>query len=193
MSKKNVNKDIVIETALQLIDEKGGIKDVNLREIAKTLGCAHTNLYNYFSSLDEIFWEALGQALLHMMKYSEDHSVQNLESKDEFYLFLTNYIEFSLDHPGWYRLIWLEPIGGSPSEKVMMIMQKPSEDFIQEIIHVSNNELSLEEADTIGDILHGYLHGELCKYINKRSVMNDKNEIIRKMLINLKFLINTLM
>lgn len=187
-NRKNVSKEIIIETTLSLIEEKGGIKDVNLREIAKNIGCAHTNLYNYFNSLDEIFWEALGQVLLKMIDYVDVNLAYETDPEEKLYLALSNIIDFSMDHPGWYRLIWLEAIDGTPSSEVNEILHLPTRGFNAMLIKLSNNKLSEERANLIGDILMTYLHGELCKWINNRSFKNSSSETKMSVFSNLKYL-----
>ncbi|AJA49893.1 transcriptional regulator, TetR family [Clostridium pasteurianum DSM 525 = ATCC 6013] len=187
-NRKNVSKEIIIETTLRLIEEKGGIKDVNLREIAKNIGCAHTNLYNYFNSLDEIFWEALGQVLLKMIDYVDVNLAYETDPEEKLYLALSNIIDFSMDHPGWYRLIWLEAIDGTPSSEVNEILHLPTRGFNAMLIKLSNNKLSEERANLIGDILMTYLHGELCKWINNRSFKNSRSETKMSVFSNLKYL-----
>ncbi len=180
--KKNINKAVIIKVTLELIEEKGGIKDVNLRLIARRIGCAHTNLYNYYESLDEILWEALGQALTEMMSYSDKEFGEDCE----FYSLISKHIEFSMKHPGWYRLIWLEDIGGEPSEEIAEILRKPGEKFVKEVMKARSDELAQEEAGIIADIIHGYLHGALCKWINKRTPSCTKLEAEETILTNVK-------
>ncbi len=187
-NKNNISKEIILETTLSLIEENRGIKNVTLRDIAKKIGCTHTNLYNYFSSLDEIFWESLGLALLKMMEYGRPCLTTERANEEELYLLLSNLIDFSMKHPGWYKLIWLETIGGSPSSEVSEILSKPGKALNKVIIEASNNKLSEEKAILIGDILHSYLHGQLCKWINNRSFINSSEEIKIKLLSNLKYL-----
>lgn len=191
-NRNNISKEIILETVLSLVDENGGIKNVTLRDIAKRLGCAHTNLYNYMSSLDEIFWESLGKVLLKMIDYVDANLHNETDSEESFYLILTNIIDFSMDHPGWYKLIWLESINGNPSEEVSEILRKPGEGFTYGLIKASKNKISEEKANLIGEILHCYLHGELCKWINNRNFINSKEETKTKILSNLKYLYKSL-
>jgi len=184
---------MILETTLRLIEEKGGTKDVNLREIAKNVGCAHTNLYNYFDSLDDIYWEALAQVLLKMIDYSDRTITDESEPEAKFYSFLLNIIDFSMGHPGWYRLIWQESIGGTPSSQINNILSLPGSGFEAAIAKASNNKLSEEKASFIGDILFTYLHGELSKWINNRSYRNSPEETKVKIFSNLKYLFGLLM
>lgn len=186
--KNNLSREIIIENTLALIDENEGSKNVTLRDIAKKLGCAHTNLYNYFKSLEEIFWEALGQALLKMVYYSESNLTVKINCEKGLYELLDNLIDFSMEHPGWYKLIWFDTIGGNPPDEVIKMLNKPGKELIEIIMKVSNDKLSEEKASLIANILHGYLHGELCKWINNRSFMNNRQEIKTKLLSNIKYI-----
>lgn len=192
VNKNHVNKEIIIEATLKLIDDNEGIKNVTLRDIAKKIGCAHTNLYNYYGSLDEIFWESLAQALVRMMDYSAKDTSNDIKHDENFYLVLSNLIDFSTKHRGWFKLIWLESIGGNPSPEVIKILNTPGRDFVELIIESSNNTLSEQKASMIGDILHNYLHGELCKWLNNRVSINNMEEAKIKILSNLKYLYKVL-
>lgn len=191
-NRKSVNKEAVIETALQLIDDNEGIKNVTLRVIAKKLGCAHTNLYNYFNSLDEIYWESLVKVLSIMLNYSDvDESIKtNVEEK--LFLKISSIVDFALDHPNWYKLIWFETIESDPSEEILKMLLKPSEDFANALIEASKKELTKERVMVICDILWGYVHGELCKWINQRSFISSRIEMKENIISNFKLLYSVL-
>ncbi len=55
--------DKFVNTMLELILEKGGLTDVNLRMVSKKIGCAHTNAYNYFDGFDGLIFAAYDRAL----------------------------------------------------------------------------------------------------------------------------------
>lgn len=173
---KNISKELIIKTVLSLIDENGGIKDVNLRGIAKRIGCNHTNLYNYFNSLDDIFWGALGQAITNMIDYVCDN-LDEINTRERFRVFISNLIDFSMEHPGLYRLIWLEHLKGKPSAEIINIIFSAPKRFGKEIVAVSDNAISEEKARYIGNIIYKYIHGELCEWINDRSFINSKGEV----------------
>lgn len=195
--RKKVNKEIILDVTLHMIDEKEGIKDVNLREIAKRIGCAHTNLYNYYSSLDEIYWAALAKVILNMFDYVGVHlqesneQKESIESKQQFFLFLSYIIDFSMEHKGWYKLMWMEAIGGEPSYEIKRVLDNPSGAFQEEISKL-NDSFTQEDVIAISDILHSYLHGELVKWMNDRSDLNSPQEVKNKIMANLKYLFELL-
>lgn len=186
--KKEISKELIINTTLQLIEKTGGIKDVNLRGIAKEIGCAHTNLYNYFSNFDEIIWESLGYILLKMINYVDLKSVSTDNDEDKLYSVLEAILKFSLMHPGWYRLIWLETIEGEPSPQIAEILIRPTEGLNTLIIKASGGTVTDEKANKIANILYSYLHGEVCKWINGRMPTSSKDDIITITMSNLKLL-----
>lgn len=193
MVTKSLTRDIILETAVRLIDENNGIKDVTLRHIAKKLGCAHTSLYNYFDSLDDIFWESLGKVIIMMLDHSEYDVSKEVYAEEKFLLIMSNIIDFSIDHPGWYKLIWLETLNGNPSDNVRKILEQPIKKFTDDLMNASNNVFSQEKAKRYCDILLRYLHGELCVWINNRNIINnDRVDLKGKIISNLRFLYNLL-
>lgn len=183
--KNEKNKDIILEKTLNLIDERNGIKDVTLRDIAKKVGCAHTNLYNYFDSLDDIFWEALGDVLNKMMEFSVEGLENEKNAEKALNMVLSRMIDFSIKHPGWYRLIWLDSLSGKPSPKIMEILKTPSVRF-EEFIKTAMGEATQEKAHSIANIMMCYLHGELCIWLNSRSLEDNKESAKKRILSNLQ-------
>lgn len=189
-NKNTINKEVILETALKLIDEKCGSKYVTLRDIAKELGCAHTNLYNYFDSLDEIFWEAIAKVLVKELEYLSDALNSKAKNEEKLNKCLECLVDFSMKYPGWFKLVWLDSINGQPSSEVNKIIMKPGEGFIELIMETSSS-LSKDEAATVANILHSYLHGELCKWINGRSFIGDE-EVRKEIITNLRSIYKSL-
>jgi len=185
---KNINHDMIIETTLLMIDKNEGIKGVTLRAIAQKLGCAHTNLYNYFESLEELIWECVGR-LLRMMTEEmsrEDSGVSDPEQK--LFLSFSRLLDFSLDHPGWHRLIWLEPAQGSPSAEVAKNMQQPMITFTGNVMAASKSTLSDDHLSQLCSMLLSYLYGEINFWINQRNSAEDRASVQSKTLANLQLL-----
>ena len=97
-------------TTLELIAEEGGSLSVNLRAISRRMGCAHTNVYNYFASYGDLLWAAFRRALRVYGEYliarprrrpgrppsTCDRAIANLAS-------------FPQQNPGLYRFIGSDP------------------------------------------------------------------------------------
>ncbi|MDD3169434.1 MAG: TetR/AcrR family transcriptional regulator [Eubacteriales bacterium] len=191
--KNNVSKEAVVETAVRMIDESKGLRNVTLRVIAKEMGCAHTNLYNYFDNLDEIYWQALGNVLVKMIAFCLKDTEKQKDPGEKIFQTISNIIDFSFDHEGWYRLIWFEPLSGEPTPEVRGILFQPAEIFTRSLMEASERELSKEEADVISDIILGYLHGELSIWINHRSFIQERAEMKSKIISSIRLVYEKLM
>ncbi|WP_175413052.1 TetR/AcrR family transcriptional regulator [Clostridium sp. AWRP] len=191
-NKSQITKEIILEKTLQLVDENEGIKNVTLRDIAKNVGCTHTNLYNYFGSLSEIFWEALGQVLIKMINYSRDNLTFKDDPEKDYYVILSNFIDFSLDHIGLYKLLRMESIDGEPPSEVMNIVTSARKEFDKNILEAARGKLSEERASFVSDVFFAYLHGEISLWINKRRLRVSKEDTKAKILSNLKQLFQEL-
>jgi AcrR family transcriptional regulator len=190
--KTKVNREIILEKTLILLDKRNGIRNVTLRDIAKEIGCAHTNLYNYYISLDEIFWEALGKVLNKMMEYAGSGlTTDGNHTGEAIKQMLGKLIDFYIEHPGWFSLVWMDTLSGTPSSAVEEILQKPSIGFTK-LLRADNTFLAEDKARNIGEILMKYLLGELCTWINKRSFVEDKELIKKKILTNIEILYTAL-
>lgn len=169
MARKNIGREQIVETATRLIDENNGTKDVTLREIAKKLGCAHTNLYNYFGSLDEIYWSVLAEIIDRMLGYMDQPSDAAITPEESLFLKLSRFIDFYINHPGWYRLAWLEPLKGNAPPEVEQAIGRPMQKFAEVLTLACPKQLTLHETQEICDILFMYTFGELGVWINHRT------------------------
>ena len=166
----------LLEAALAMIDEAEGCRGVTLRAIAARAGCAHTNVYNYFPSLESLFWESLLEAQSRSMEFMRRHVAQEVPGSPEVFSALVSArIEFALTHPGWYRLTWLEPISKDVPPEVLSRLRRPREEVSTGMIHpVLGAGVSRDEARRITDILHSYVHGEICKLITQRDLAHHE-------------------
>ncbi|MFK9091095.1 TetR/AcrR family transcriptional regulator [Bacillus salipaludis] len=99
----------IIEAAVQLF-LTDGYENVSMRKIAKQIDYSPTAIYNYFANKEEI--------LIHLLRHgysifltSLKEGVAKCESQDvveRLKASLHAYIEFGLNHPDYYRLIFIE-------------------------------------------------------------------------------------
>jgi len=170
---QNSTSERLIDAALKLIDASNGIQQVNLREVARLARCAHTNVYNYFQNFDDLLWEVFARLLELWERYVQEHCQADLPPDRILIDFIAAQIQFALDHPGWYRCIWLEPLfRNSPShilDKFLLLRDQ----FIQVLMYSSGNRMKAEQIELIENVMHGYLHGEICHLISGRMLVPD--------------------
>lgn len=178
--KKNITKEQIVETALELMKKRRDSLRLNLREIARTLGCAHTNLYNYFPSYNDLLWEthaALQDVFLGTI-------IRKLETANTPELRLSYFFEAIVDmyvsNEGWFRLSWHEYIGGErPPQDIEATQRANSE--INRCVSEIWSELSgaYPDAEQTQRVLHNthcYIIGEISNYVFGRGLIQNEVE-----------------
>lgn len=174
-------KESFINAVLTMLDEGITLREINLRKAARRVGCAHTNAYNYFSSYEELLWWSL-KAALEVMTSSVDPETGDLPE---------TYVRFALEHPAWYRLIWLEPLSGEPPKEVAEYLSVPAQLYTRWLKIRFGSNLTDGELEMRGRVLHGYLHGELSAITAGRVTGSDK-EMENRVLSGSQLLIDRL-
>ncbi|MBI5549559.1 MAG: TetR/AcrR family transcriptional regulator [Deltaproteobacteria bacterium] len=172
-----------VDEALVQIDRAGGLHGLNLRQVSRTLGCAHTNTYNYFDSLPDLLWQAVAAALERQIQYSLRPQERVGGREAAFEHFIGTQVDFALEHPGWYRAIWLEALEGPTPEPVLPLLARAGEVLLEQLSLVSPVTLSLAQSLEVADLFHTYLHGALCKAIAGRVQSNDPAAIRRDIIL----------
>ncbi len=165
----NETAALFIKETINLIEEKGGSSNVNLREIAKRVGCAHTNAYNYFDGFDGLMWAAFEEVL----NLYGNAMVKGLNNKISGHKYLTrlikNLADFGINNPGLYRLIASDPLEQkSVPGHVIESVSKMKQYFIDVVYILSKDRLSRKEAYNAADIILAYMDGEIFNLINGR-------------------------
>ncbi len=159
-----------VETMLELILEKGGLTDVNLRMVSKRIGCAHTNAYNYFDGYEGLIYAAYDRALV---LYGEAvvKGLDEIEDGGAYFLtFINNIIQFALDNPGYYRFIGSDAfnLAGLSATTIQKAIELKTF-FLDVFYAVTQPNLDREESDQNANILMSYIDGELFNIINMRA------------------------
>lgn len=181
--KKSITKKQIIETALDLLKDQSDIRNVNLREIARVLGCAHTNLYNYFSSFNDLLWEAhmeIENKFIEQILLTLENVQDNKVKLHQFYFSLS---ELYLDHKGWFRLAWLDYIDDVRPEKDKIATEKVVNTMVEILeaiwLSIYPNAPDRERIHGVLHDVHCYIVGEVSNFINGRGLIQDK-EVLKK-------------
>ena len=149
----------------------GGCRGVNLRQIAARARCAHTNAYNYFDSLEDLFWEALRQALeSHTTDVEQQLGAAGGRAKP-LQTLLSVSLEFAQRNPGLYRLCWIEPLTGEPPPVLLQRLDHLRQLWVRCIVARLTELRSATDPRWAGQIIHGYFHGEVCKLIGRHAFL----------------------
>lgn len=167
-----MQKEQIIAATLDLIQEKESSSRVNLREVARVLGCAHTNLYNYFEDFDALLWAALDVAVERMVREVTTQVVDGDAAVPGLFRFFGSWIDFYLAHKGWFRLCWADPLKLPRPLASAALGQKRfgelADLFSRCIREDGGRELSGERAFSTFHTVHCYLYGEVAIFISGR-------------------------
>ena len=171
-----------VEVTLELIEERGGSQSVNLREVARRVGCAHTNVYNYFDGFPGLLWEALRRAVADYARALAGGLDDGLAPLAYFEQVATNYVRFTQEHPGLYRFISLDPVndGDYPVEVIETVAALV--EWLVDVIIACAPGTSRDEAENACFVIDAYISGESASLITGRSLPGD--DIAQRMLDN---------
>ncbi len=180
--KKNITKEQVIETAVELMKNSDNLSTINLREIARTLGCAHTNLYNYFASYNDLLWATHSaiQGIFMKMITNRLNAVNTAEKR--LVSFFATFVDMYMDNKGWFRLAWQEYIEGDRPQSDIAATGEANK-MVNDDISDIWNELYGEQPNRnkIERVLHNthcYIVGEISNYLLGRGLIKDE-QILR--------------
>jgi len=180
----------LVEATLALILKTGGCRGVNLRQIAAQAGCSHTNAYNYFGSLEELFWAALFRALELQIADTAQKLQTGAASQDLLRTFLTAQVLFAQENPGLYRLFWIEPLSGQPPPHVLQRLDEVRQQWVGFIGQRLGALKSTANPIWAGEIIHGYFHGEVCKLVGRHAFLPKSKETCTRIVENTLALID---
>lgn len=186
--KKDLSREQIISTALELLRDKQEFKGVNLREIARTLGCAHTNLYNYFPSYADLLWAAHGALLDKFMAALRINLASSTTAEEKLRYFFETFLDVYLHNTGWFRLSWLERIDGErPSSDMLATTAARAE--LDHYVFAIWEEMTGKQASAgrVSEAVHNihcYIIGEMSNYISGRGLIENvtdfKNQVVQQ-------------
>ncbi|NNK56507.1 MAG: TetR/AcrR family transcriptional regulator [Desulfofustis sp.] len=167
--RKGPTAERYIETTLELVAEQGGSSQVNLREISRRIGCAHTNTYNYFESREDLLWHALRRVLQQYGDAMTSGLYDSESPSSNFRRLMRNMVEWSIDNPGLHRFISSDPIRPEqiPQDIIENVLTMKA--WINQTLKaLSDSQIDGEALRDLVDIMLGYLDGEVFNLINGR-------------------------
>lgn len=179
--KKKITKEQIISTALDLIRNRNELRTVNMREVARTLGCAHTNIYNYFPSYTDLLWETHTTILEVFMDTLREKISATTTAEIELQYFFDTFVQIYLDNKGWFRLVWLEYIGDDRPKSNMEATAKVHLELNHIVVSIWR-ELDGVAPDVaiVNRVVHNthcYIIGEISNYISGRGLIENETEL----------------
>ncbi|HEX2926084.1 MAG TPA: TetR/AcrR family transcriptional regulator [Ruminiclostridium sp.] len=170
---KNENiKDKLIETTCEMIAENNGASNINMRAVARRAGCAHTNVYSYFTSFNDLLYAAMLRTLEKLVIFTQANVGARASTKEHFPKFIYAQIDFAIQYPGLFRFIWLEALTEPVPDIIKAFGCELKNRFAELVYNCSDGKLTRKQALEYSVIVHSYMHGEICKMISGRDNVN---------------------
>lgn len=176
--KKKITREQIVNTALELMRDKNALRTVNMREIARVLGCAHTNIYNYFPSYPDLLWETHTAILEVFLKTLDEKLAAETTAEGKLNCFFDTFAQMYLENKGWFRLVWLEYIGDArpkhnieTTEKVHLALNR-----IIATIWYEQNGFAPSDAlvDRVVHNTHCFIIGEVSNFTSGRGLFESE-------------------
>lgn len=181
---KLATRQRIVEATLALIVRNGGCRGVNLRQIGSRARCAHTNAYNYFASLEELFWAALLWALELQFADTEMALAAPESAEAPLRTLLEGQVVYAEENPALYRLFWLEPLSGQPPPEVLQRLDAMRSLWVRCLgAHLASLGARVDPA-WAAQIVHGYFHGEVCKLVGRSAFVPSSPDNRQRIVAN---------
>ena len=97
-------RDKILECAcdLYLTD---GLEGFSMRKLARSVGVTAPALYRHYESKERVLQNVVGEGYRHMIQYLH-RALQGPTPQDRFHMAGEGYLEFALDHPRYYEVLF---------------------------------------------------------------------------------------
>lgn len=169
----NMTREQIVKTTIELIDHQGGVSGVNLREIARLVGCSAPNIYNYFTCLDDLLNTAL-------IRICEDYKTKiqqktaQISSGDCISSAFQTFIEYAVENPSRINFYYFEKLSFIISPEAEAAAASVGLNMARLLDLGTEQQLPQNKIMEICNILHWYVIGTLSGYITGRMAIENK-------------------
>lgn len=160
----------ILDAVIALV-RREGLEAVTARAIARELGCTPKPLFTSFQNMDDVMNATVQRA----RQILECYMKQNWEGEICFHLIGLRWIQFALEEPQLYRLLFLHPNSATPAPSLSSVISNFAglETWVIEIIQ---KDFSLDD-DTARRLYNHMLlhaHGIACLLVSGQTHFTEK-------------------
>lgn len=180
---KNISKEQILDASIELMKDSDNLQNLNLRKIAKNLGCSHTNIYNYFSSYTDLLWEAHSELNRRIVDSIIDKVENTNTSEEKLNCMFSSIANEYLSNTGWFRFIWMYYIGDERPEKHVKEIDEIVKNLVTCGMKIAEDLWKIKKSENeVFNALHNshcYMIGEITNFISKRRIIENEIELKR--------------
>jgi AcrR family transcriptional regulator len=167
-----------------------GYEGATIRKIADEVGVSSTCLYMHFPDKDQILLEICTAAMEQLLALNKEISARPLDAVERVRMLLTAYVEFALDNPNAYRLVFCTSATTDKKQQVTHDLGSQCRErflgLVREI--AAEGRLRIGDPDTVHQALWSACHGLVSVMITKPDLdWAPPAEITRVMIDGLLF------
>ena len=152
MPKKGLNRELIIETAIRLIEERG-FPGLSMRELAEALDVKAASLYNHITGMDDLMGQ-VGLWAVEMRTAAQMEAIAGKTRLEALMALADTYHTFAMEHRELDRVIMGLQRNLSP------VLPRASQEVLKPILQVLDGyKLSEEQKTHWHRILRATMHG----------------------------------
>ncbi|MEZ0229203.1 MAG: TetR/AcrR family transcriptional regulator [Planctomycetota bacterium] len=154
----------ILDAARELF-AKHGYDAVTMRKIAEKIEYSPTAIYLHFKDIEELIQELCeNDFYTFSLRFAQANTIEDPEARLR--AAAQAYVDFALEHPNQYRLMFMTPHPCDPGEKAMKRRGNPREDayaYLRELIQQSMDlgmvRKDVKDAELVAQTVWAALHG----------------------------------
>ena len=177
--------------AAETIFLRDGYQGATIRKIADEVGVSSTALYMHFRDKDEILLEIAENAVSALLASNTEISGRPLDAVTRVRLMLTAYMQFGLDNPNAYRLVYLSGPDEDPGpkhERLTDISARCYDAFLTTVTEIeADGRLSIGQSELAAHILWSACHGLVALRICRTRLAWEDNAVLMSSMLDSVF------
>lgn len=174
MPRMGLNKKIIVETAIEMIEQEG-FDNFSMRGLASKLNIKTASLYNHVDNMDSIMVE-VGRYAINTLNQAEFAAMGNVEKDAAIFALAEAYQSFAKARPEMYKVIM--SLHKSQSDEFDETAKPITAPFMHALSgYPLNEEQKMHWQRVLRSILHGFLAQEKAGYFCHFPI-NESNSFV---------------
>lgn len=169
-------KALLLNKTLELIEEHGGALSVNMRAVARAVGCSAQNVYNYYASYDEMLNDAMVVVASDFHNYLE-RRIEGVSGKQRIEMFVKAFIQYGIDNPGRFNFYYLEKHDKAVYLKNEQFRQAFSDNMKELILLDGDRQLDKATLSKLA-LVKDLMVGRLAPIIVRKEIVDDQDVFV---------------
>lgn len=165
MARKGLSKEKIIEASINFIREKG-YENFSIRELAESLGCNPSSLYNHIDSLEDVN-TAICLTTINQLAQWQKEAIDGKAREEAVTALSLAYRRFAKENRELYKIVMTLPAISHNNK----IIEEEAEQIIKPIMQVLDmyqvsDEMKMDYQRFWRSILHGFIDQEEAGYFS---------------------------